>query len=259
MAGQAAYSLADGVATITLDDPATRNALDLGMARQVRDGIARAAGEARVLVIRGAGDSFCSGANVVTVMPSGADDAPDPVSFMAEHFDPIVCGIRDSAIPVVTLLNGPAVGVGASIALMGDIIVAVDTAFIRLAFRGIGLAADGGATYILPRSLSRVRAMELLVLGRKLDARKALDWGLINEVFAADQLDAGLAGILADLAGGPRSLGIVRRGLWEGLDRDWAAQLEAEAHMQGEAVHSEDFAEGVRAFREKRAPVFKGR
>jgi 2-(1,2-epoxy-1,2-dihydrophenyl)acetyl-CoA isomerase len=259
MAGRATYALADGVATITLDDPTARNALDLGMAKQVREGIARAAGEARVLVIRGAGDSFCSGANVMTVMPSGADDAPDPISFMAEHFDPIVCGIRDMPIPVVTLLNGPAVGVGASIALMGDIVVAVDTAFIRLAFRGIGLAADGGASYILPRSLSRVRAMELLVLGRKLDARKALDWGLVNEVWAASELEAGLAAIVADLAAGPRSLGIVRRGLWEGLDRDWGAQLEAEARMQGEAVHTEDFAEGVRAFREKRPPRFKGR
>jgi 2-(1,2-epoxy-1,2-dihydrophenyl)acetyl-CoA isomerase len=259
MAGQATYTLADGVATITLDDPAARNAIDLAMAKQVRDGIARAAEEARVLVLRGAGDSFCSGANVMTVMPSGADDAPDPVSFMAEHFDPIVCGIRDMPIPVVTVLNGPAVGVGASIALMGDIIVAVDTAFIRLAFRGIGLAADGGATYILPRSLSRVRAMELLVLGRKLDARKALDWGLINEVWSAGELEGGLAAILADLATGPRALGIVRRGLWEGLDRDWGAQLEAEARMQGEAVHTEDFAEGVRAFREKRAPQFRGR
>src|SRR5262245_46397512 len=122
MGGQAAYTLADGVATITLEDPAARNAIDLAMAKQVRDGIARAAEEARVLVIRGAGDYFCSGANVMTVMPSGADDAPDPVGFMAEHFDPIVSGIRDMPIPVVTVLNGPAVGVGASIALMGDII-----------------------------------------------------------------------------------------------------------------------------------------
>lgn len=259
MGGRAPYACVDGVATITLEDAAARNAIDLGMAGQLAEGIARAGREARVLVIRGAGDFFCSGANVLTVMPSGSHDAPDPGAFMAEHFDPIVSGIRDLPIPVVTLLNGPAVGIGASIALMGDIILAVDTAFIRLAFRGIGLAADGGATYILPRMLSRVRAMELLVLGRKLEASKALDWGLINEVWSADELESGLAAILDDITTGPASLGIVRRGVWEGLDKDWDAQLAAEAQMQGEAVRTEDFAEGVRAFREKRSPKFKGR
>lgn len=259
MTGRASYRLAEGVATITLTDAGTRNALDLAMAGELVAGIARAADEARVLVITGSGDSFCSGANIMTVMPSGGEEAPDAVSFMARHFDPIVNGIRDLPIPVVTVLNGPAVGYGASIALMGDLILAADTAWIRLAFRGIGLAADGGATYILPRMLSRVRAMELLLLGRKLDARKALDWGLINEAWPADQLAAGVAAIIADLATGPKSIGLARRGVWEGLDHDWGAQLAAEARMQGEAVHTDDFREGVLAFREKRPPKFTGR
>ena len=259
MAGTASYAIAEGVATITLEDAAVRNAIDLTMARQLADGIVRAGREARALVIRGAGDFFCSGANVMTVMPSGGHDAPEAGRFMAEHFDPIVTGIRDSAIPVVTLLNGPAVGIGASIALMGDIILAVDTAYLRMAFRGVGLAADGGATYILPRMLSRARAMEMLVLGRKIDAARALDWGLINEVWSAEQLEAALAAVLGELVTGPASLGIVRRGVWEGLDQHWGAQLVAEARMQGEAVQTADFAEGVRAFREKRAPRFTGK
>ena len=101
--------------------------------------------------------------------------------------------------------------------------------------------------------------MELLVLGRKLEAQRALEWGLINEVWSAGQIDTGLAAVLADLVTGPASLGIVRRGVWEGLDKDWTAQLAAEARMQGEAVHTQDFAEGVRAFREKRAPRFQGK
>lgn len=251
--------MTEGVAMITLEDATARNALDLAMAHELAEGIARAGREARVLVITGAGDHFCSGANIVTVMPSGSQDAPDPGRFMAEHFDPIVNGIRELPVPVVTVLNGPAVGFGASIALMGDIVLAVETAFISLSFRGIGLAADGGATYILPRMLSRVRAMELLVLGRKLDARRALEWGLVNEVWPADALRSGLDAILADIVTGPASLGIVRRGVWEGLDKDWGAQLVAEARMQGEAVHTRDFAEGVRAFREKRPPSFEGR
>lgn len=257
--GRATYELADGVATIRFDDPRTRNALDLAMAAEFAEGVARAAGEARVLVVTGAGDSFCSGANIMTVMAPGGSDFSDPVGFMAKHFDPVIKGLRDLQIPMVTVLNGPAIGFGASIALMGDMIIAADSAYLQLAFRGIGLAADGGVTYTLPRMLSRVRAMELLLLGRRLPAAKALDWGLINEVRPAAGLAAGVEALLADLVSGPRSLGLVRHELWRALDTEWDAQLAAEALMQGRAVDSADFAEGVRAFREKRPPVFTGR
>lgn len=256
--GRAGYALADGVATITLDDPASRNALDFAMLAELKAGIARAAGEARVLVITGAGESFCSGANILTVMPAGDGAIGDPVSFMAEHFDPVIGGLRDLPIPVVTLLNGPAIGFGASLALMGDMVVAAEESYLQLSFRGIGLAADGGITYVLPRMLSRVRAMEMLLLGRRVPAARALDWGLINEVWPAAELGEAVRALVADLASGPRSLGLVRRALWSALDNSWDAQLVAEALMQGEAVRSADFGEGVRAFREKRRPRFQG-
>ncbi len=259
MAGRATYELVDGIATITLDDPKTRNALDLAMAADVRAALTRAADEARVVVLTGANGSFCSGANVMTVMPTGAEDAPDPIAFMAEHFDPVMSGLRDLPIPLVVVVSGPAVGFGAGIALMGDLIVAADSAYFQLSFRGIGLGADGGVTYTLPRMLSRVRAMELLLLGRRLPAAKALDWGLVNEVWPEAELAGGVAALVADLGSGPKSLGLVRREVWGALDREWTEQLTAEALMQGAAVQTEDFREGVLAFKEKRKPVFRGK
>lgn len=264
MRGKAIYRLADGVATITLSSPAARNAIDPFMARDLHRCILQAAEEARVLVLTGEGSSFCAGANIANVESDLAEIAQSggkigAQDVMVEFYDPVVCSLRDLQIPFVTAVNGPAAGFGASLALMGDLIFAVEGAYFLQAFRNVGLIPDGGGTYLLPRMLSRPRAMELVLLGQRLEARKALNWGLINDVFAADKFNDGCEEVIGALATGPRSLGLMRRAVWESFDNSWSEQLGVEARIQSEAVATSDYQEGIAAFRNKRVPAFEGR
>jgi 2-(1,2-epoxy-1,2-dihydrophenyl)acetyl-CoA isomerase len=261
MTGQILYSLIKGVATVTICDPPTHNAIDVAMGRELRAAIARAENDARVLVLTGEGKSFCSGPNLTSEDPDfkSAEGGHTAGEIMAELFDPLVTGLRNLRIPFVTIVNGPAAGFGASLALLGDLILAVEDAYFLLAFRHVGLIPDGGATYLLPRLMTRARAMELALLGHRLDAGTALSWGLINRAFPRESYMDDCAKLIGELAGGPRSLGLTRRAIVAGLDRGWVEQLTVEAHYQAEATQTRDYREGVAAFREKRPPVFEGR
>ncbi|MEZ5996284.1 MAG: enoyl-CoA hydratase/isomerase [Hyphomonadaceae bacterium] len=257
---KAKYSCEGGVAWITLSDPATLNAADEAMVNDLSAAFERAAGEARCAVLTGEGRGFCSGANLNAgdraVDSEGRIDAGDRLE---RFYNPFVLKLRALPIPIVTAVNGVAAGIGCSFALMGDLVIAGESAYFLQAFRRIGLVPDGGSTFLLPRLIGRARAMEMMLLGEKLPAAKALEWGLINRCVPDAALTNTAMAAARELADGPtRALGLIRKLAWSSLDNELEAQLDAERKAQREAGHSSDFVEGVSAFLQKRPAKFTG-
>ena len=207
----------DGVAVITLSDPGTMNAAGLDLAKDLAHALKSVAheGKARAVIVTGEGRGFCSGANLsgggAAGRESDVDGKPDAGQALETIYNPLVTLMRDYPLPIVTAVNGAAAGVGCSLALLGDIIVAGESAYFLQAFRRIGLVPDGGSTYLLPRMIGRARAMEMALLGEKVSAAKALEWGLINRCVPDGELMATATAIAKELAAGPASLGSIRR------------------------------------------------
>ncbi len=260
MTSQVEYELADDVATIRLNDPPTLNALSVSVVQALHDAFRRAAAQARAAVICGAGRGFCSGWNL-TSLPEAEHAGPiDPGMALERHVNPLMLYLRDLPIPWVSAVHGAAAGAGASLALAADLIIAGQGAYFLQAFRRVGLVPDAGATWLLPQAVGRVRAMELMLLGDRLPAPQALVWGLINRVVPdTDVLETTLA-LARELAAGPtRTLGMIRKAAWTGAQQNFAAALDTERTLQTEAGFTEDFAEGVSAFVQKRPAKFKGK
>ena len=257
---KAKYELQDGVALITLNDPATLNAISVEMTEELNLLFDRACAEARCVVLTGEGRGFSSGANLAGGAPPIADDGlPDLGGRLEQTFNPFVTKLRDLPIPFVTAVNGAAAGIGCSFALLGDLIVAGESAYFLQAFRRIGLVPDGSATYHLPRMIGRVRAMEMMLLGEKIHAKQAYDWGLVNRCVPDAELLATAKALALELAHGPtKTLGMIRRLAWSSLENSWDEQLNAERQAQKIAGRTEDFREGVQAFFQKRPANFKG-
>jgi 2-(1,2-epoxy-1,2-dihydrophenyl)acetyl-CoA isomerase len=250
----------DGITVLTLSDPATMNAAGTDMAEQLHGALKEAAADAdvRAIVLTGEGRGFCSGANLQPG-PGAVGGRRDAGSSLETVYNPLVTFMREMATPLVTAINGPAAGVGCSLALLGDIVVAAESAYFLPAFRRIGLIPDGGSTYILPRLIGKARAMEMALLGERVPAATALEWGLINRcVPDADLMSTALT-IAGQLATGPASLGLSRQTLWASFDSTWPEQLHREALGQTAAGKTEDFREGVAAFLQKRPAEFRGR
>jgi len=254
------YALEDGVAILTMADPATMNAAGLDMAQDLTAAFKQAEGEARAVVLTGEGRGFCSGANLSGGGPATRDgDGPrDAGAALESTYNPLVTRMRDLPIPLVTAVNGAAAGVGCSLALMGDLIVAGESAYFLQAFRRIGLVPDGGSTYLLPRAIGRARAMEMMLLGDKVPAKTALDWGMINRCVPDADLVSTAKKLATELANGPASIAMIRKIGWASLDNDWKEQLHLERVTQRDAGRTEDFLEGVTAFLQKRPAKFKG-
>lgn len=254
------YDLQDGLAVVTLSDPATLNAISVEMTEELMDAFRRAVDEARCIVLTGEGRAFSSGANLASgAPPMDADGQPDLGGRLEATFNPFVSMLRDLPIPYVTAVNGAAAGIGCSFALLGDLIVAGESAYFLEAFRRIGLVPDGSATYHLPRMVGRARAMEMMLLGERIPAKTALEWGLINRCVPDGALLETSKALALELANGPtKTLGMIRRLAWSSLDNTWEQQLQAERLAQREAGRTEDFREGVQAFFQKRPPQFKG-
>lgn len=257
---KAKYELENGVALITLSDPATLNAISVEMTAELDVFFNRAASEARCIVLTGEGRGFSSGANLASgAPPLDADGQPDLGGRLEATFNPFVSKLRDLPIPYVTAVNGAAAGIGCSFALLGDLIVAGESAYFLQAFRRIGLVPDGSATYHLPRMIGRARAMEMMLLGEKIYAKQALEWGLVNRCVSDAELLSTAKALALDLANGPtKTLGMIRRLSWSSLDNSWDEQLHAERQAQKIAGRTEDFREGVQAFFQKRPANFKG-
>jgi 2-(1,2-epoxy-1,2-dihydrophenyl)acetyl-CoA isomerase len=252
------YALDDAVATITLDDPATLNAASLETTVALREALERAGEEARCTILTGAGRGFCSGADL-----SGDIEIKGELDLglgLETHYHPLIGAMRRHPHPLITAVNGAAAGVGCSIALLGDLVLCAESAYFLQAFRHIGLVPDGGSTYLLPRLIGRARAMEMVLLGDRVGAAEALDWGLCNRVVPDEALLSTARELATALSRGPtRALALGRRLIWESADRGFDAQLHAEREAQAEAGRTADFREGVRAFREKRKARFEGR
>ncbi len=253
------YSLDQGVAHVSLNEPATRNAVSRTLGEELIDALRRASVEARAVLITGEGKGFCSGANLAETTLDPNDPARDPGMSLDAYMHPMVMALRMLDMPVVTAVQGAAAGIGASLALAGDIIVCAESAYFVQAFRHIGLVGDGGATWLLTRAVGRVRAMELLLLGEKLSAAQAHEWGLVTRVVPDEELGSAALNVARELAAGPRSLGMIKRTAWAANDSSLEAAMAAERAAQREASRSEDFIEGVTAFLGKRPPHFKGR
>lgn len=252
------YALENGVALLTFNDPDTLNAIDPEMSGELAAAFERGAGEARAIVLTGEGRGFSSGARLSGAPVRDANGQVDLGIHLENHYNPFVTKLRELPIPFVTAVNGAAAGVGCSFALMGDLIVASESAYFLQAFRRIGLVPDGASTYLLPRMIGRARAMEMMLLGEKLPAAKALDWGLINRCVPDAELLSTAKALALELARGPKALGMIRRLTWASLDADWKEQLHAERVAQRDAGCTADFVEGVTAFLQKRPADFKG-
>jgi len=215
--------------------------------------------EIRAVLVTGAGRAFSSGADLKEAAEQAGDGTVDVYKILTERYHPLITGIRQMPKPVIAGVNGPAAGIGLSLALACDLVVAAESAYFSLAFVNIGLVPDGGSSLFVPSRVGFARAAELAMLGERLDARKAVDWGLINQVWPDEEYPSRAEALLDRLAAGAtKSYAGTKRQLNQWLYQHMDAQLEFEAGIQKEMAASGDFAEGLAAFAEKRPPRFSG-
>jgi 2-(1,2-epoxy-1,2-dihydrophenyl)acetyl-CoA isomerase len=254
--------LRGGELRVTLNRPDVMNAWDKQFGDELLAALQQAAGDdaVRAVTITGAGRGFSSGADLRAGFDTTPEGKPDVQKRLHEIYHPIIVTIRRMPKPVLAAVNGPAVGIGCSLALAADLIVARESAYFLLAFINIGLVPDGGSSLLVPERVGLARATEMAMLGERIGAKQALEWGLINRVTADDEFESSVDELAAKLAGGPTAAYAgVKRQLNEWLFARMDAQLELEASIQQEAAASGDFLEGVQAFLEKRPAAFEGR
>lgn len=249
------------VATITLNRPERLNAAPPQMFSEIRAALQWLPGSgARVLVITGEGRAFCSGADLQGRALAGKlTRGAGAFKALTEQYGPTMLALTELPMPVVCAVNGVAAGIGASLALAGDFVVAGRSAYFLEAFVNIGLVPDGGATWMLPRLVGKARAMQMMMLGERIPAEQAESWGLIYKAVDDAELAGQVQALAQRLANGPTlALGLIRKGVARSLQQSYAETLQMEAAHQHVAGDSADAAEGGAAFLEKRKPVFKG-
>jgi 2-(1,2-epoxy-1,2-dihydrophenyl)acetyl-CoA isomerase len=248
-----------GVLTITLNKPERLNAMPPLMADEINAALDHLDG-ARAVLITGAGRAFCSGADLQARGDASVAGGSAPYAALTQHYNPLMMKIARLPVPVVTAVNGPAAGIGCSLALAGDFAVAGKSAYFLQAFVNIGLVPDGGASWMLPRLIGKARATEMMLLGEKISGEKAESWGLIHKCVDDAALMDEARALATRLASGPTvAIGIMRQNIAAALEADYASALLREAEGQRLAGASADAVEGGTSFLQKRKPVFLGR
>jgi 2-(1,2-epoxy-1,2-dihydrophenyl)acetyl-CoA isomerase len=246
------------VLVLTLNRPERLNAAPTEMFDELRDAIGALDG-ARAVLVAGEGRAFCSGADIASGALGTENPGETTHKALTDHYNPAIAAFADLAVPMVSAVRGAVAGIGCSLALAADFCVASETAYFLQAFVNIGLVPDGGASWMLPRLIGKARATEMMLLGERVPAAKALDWGMIHKVVADDALEAEAFALAERLAAGPTvALGLIRRGLGYALEVDYATAMQREAENQRTARGSADSMEGGMAFLQKRKPAFRG-
>lgn len=246
------------VAILTLNDPATRNALSWDLADEMSEALDQLGG-ARALVVTGAGKGFCSGGNMASETPDGMGFGDMIAQGLIDSVNPMLRRIAALKIPVIAAVNGAAAGAGAPLALHADFVIAGESAFFYFAFPHVGLAVDAGASWLVPRIVGRARALEALILSERIGAAQALEWGMIYKVVPDDQVLAEAMALAKRLASGPTvSYGQIRQAVLASGDGTYEDALVREEEAQRIAGNADDCREAVTAFLEKRTPAFRG-
>ncbi|HVN43581.1 MAG TPA: enoyl-CoA hydratase-related protein [Steroidobacteraceae bacterium] len=245
-----------GIATLTLNRPATLNALNRSIVAELIDAFDRVRDEhvARALLITGAGRAFSSGAELAGGLPQ------DCGAELETHYNPLLERLMALPLPVICAVNGPAAGAGCSLALAADIVLAARSAYFLQAFINIGLVPDVGSTWMLPRIVGRARAQAMMLLGERIPAERAEQWGMIYRCVDDAALGPESLAIATKLANGPtRAYALLRQALRESLECSLTESLQIERTNQWHAGRTQDFLEGVTAFLGKRPPSFQGK
>jgi 2-(1,2-epoxy-1,2-dihydrophenyl)acetyl-CoA isomerase len=251
----------DGVVTLTLHRPEVLNSFTREMARALQSALADAASDpaVRAVVITGAGRGFCAGQDLAEALPQGGGPMPDIGEIVSASYNPIIRAIRTIEKPVLCAVNGIAAGAGANLAFACDLTIAADDATFVESFAKLGLIPDTSGTFFVPRLVGMQRATGMFFLAEKMPALKAKEWGLIWDVAPKAELMERVMTLARQLATqATRGFGLTKRALNASFANGLDAQLEVEAQAMHEAGRTADYEEGVRAFLEKRAPVYRG-
>jgi 2-(1,2-epoxy-1,2-dihydrophenyl)acetyl-CoA isomerase len=255
-----------GVAKIVLNRPEALNAWNFQLGEDLRTSLEDVSADdsVRAVLLTGAGRAFSSGADLTETEEGRSDSVDEDGNFdlskrLRERYHPIIHAVRDMPKPVVSAVNGPAAGIGCSLALSADLVVAAHSSYFLLAFVNVGLVPDGGSTAFVPARIGLARATEMMMLGERVGATQALEWGLANRVVPDEQLGSESLELVHRLAAGPtRSYAAAKELINRRVYADLAGQLEAEADQQREMGRTKDFIEGVTSFAQKRPPEFTG-
>jgi 2-(1,2-epoxy-1,2-dihydrophenyl)acetyl-CoA isomerase len=251
----------EGVLSITLNRPDVLNSFDRAMAKSMQEALARAAtdAEVRAVLITGAGRGFCAGQDLQEALPAGDGPIPDIGEIVRANYNPIIHAIRHLEKPVICAVNGVAAGAGANLAFACDLTIAAEEASFVESFSKLGLIPDTSGTFFVPRLVGPQRATGMFFLAEKIPATRAKEWGLIWDVVPLATLMETARALAVSLAGqATRGFGLTKRAMNASWTNDLDAQLDVEAQAMHEAGRTADYAEGVRAFLEKRKPVYRG-
>ena len=255
------FSVEQGIARLILNRPDKLNSFNVRMHEEVRRALQSVRGQgARVLVLSGAGRGFCAGQDLADRAVAPGTQGVDLGDSIERYYKPLVLTLQELPVPVIAAVNGVAAGAGANIALACDLVVAARSASFVQAFCRLGLIPDSGGTWSLPRLVGSARALGLTLLGEKVSAEQAAAWGMIWRCVDDAEFPAAVDALAVQLAAAPtRGLAATKAAIRSGWQRSLAEQLDVERDAQRELGRSEDYAEGVAAFTEKRTANFKGR